>query len=335
MNKTIPTIFITIILSTIGFVQGTTTIQTEQGVNVAVPNENSYTECSPLVRKFAAYSIKVANDNNFLAKKFENLNLDNAVCTYSNAEKKNWFKMTVTQDNETCTLYAVAVVTNWKEPVNVKATKNHIAFFYEGTDAANKHFGGCKTESFANSKIHIDIDEEEVEEELSQEDTFGENQNDITFGPASILINGAPQEIKTEEIAAPEEIKIEEFAAPAEIKEEEVAAPGEIQEEQVRLPKLLGGWRDCNDSEKRKVPSVFAMLIAQDKFKSLPVYTENVVQCSAQLVNGMNYNVVVSFDEKVCRLSFHEEISGPISLIENHSNLQDIKECSQVLSKTH
>lgn len=84
---------------------------------------------------------------------------------------------------------------------------------------------------------------------------------------------------------------------------------------------LVGGWSTCNENEYDLANQVFSLLISQQKIHGVTIYVENVSRCYHQLVNGMNYNMEISVNRKLCQLSFHKEIRGELSLLNGAPSL--------------
>lgn len=300
MQKSIPTIFITIILSAMVSAKGNYIKHLDKEVTYVVPSEDYYSECDEFSEDIAKRAAQEAQSKKSLNKDFKNLNLDNFVCKHT-YNKYDWFKLTFTHEGETCTIFVIASWTPWV----LQRQFERYALEAKHTLRANQEFGKCEVETPSAGKIHID----EEAEELSNDDEVVE---EVHFGPGNMVLPLHPR--KEEE--APQ--------VKHNLVEEEV-------EELPQTP-LMGGWRDCDESEKKKVPGVFAQLMAQDKIKGLHVYTQNVSECKAQLVNGLNYNVVLSFNSKKCRLAFDEEFTGPVSLFEGAPSVGDFKECVEVFA---
>ena len=78
---------------------------------------------------------------------------------------------------------------------------------------------------------------------------------------------------------------------------------------------LMGGMNNCNNATKMHLKSLLINLMNQGVFRGFTVYLENIVECEAQVVAGMNYKVVLSFNNKErCPVSIYEHWNGSVTL---------------------
>ena len=120
----------------------------------------------------------------------------------------------------------------------------------------------------------------------------------------------------------------------------ERAEPEIVSEEPVRNAKrmgIVGGWKDCEGEQITQVPEAFAVAVSQNKIKKQPAYTQNVKSCKMQLVNGLKFKVVMSFDEIECSMSYYKSfapntdpssIFSKYTLYEENNAVEGIKACS-------
>ena len=91
----------------------------------------------------------------------------------------------------------------------------------------------------------------------------------------------------------------------------------------IREP-VMGGMNKCNSATKLHLKNLLVNLMNQGVFRGFVVYSENIVECEAQVVNGMNYKAVVSFNGKErCPLQVYEHFSGSVTLKNDMALAQD------------
>jgi hypothetical protein len=329
-----------------------------------VPISESFIECTRSAFLIAKRAATEAVKSKSLQKDFNKINLDHATCEYTLGSGYDWFKLTFDHEDQTCTIYVVASWTPWV----LQRDETRFALNKEFTLRANKELGKCEEHATTYAgKLFEDEAAEELSnddevhaapavEQLSNEEEVHaspaveqlSNVEEVHAAPAVEEVHTAPAvehftDVHTNEEATVETTNQDVFFGPGNIAlplrpKKALDAPARhhlLEEEDIEeAPKgmMVGGWRDCNASEKSKVLTVFGQLISQDKIKSIHIYQQNIAQCKAQLVNGMNYNVLLSFNGQHCRLAFHEEFKGQISLFNGAPSLGDFKECAEALS---
>ena len=320
-----------------------------------VPISKSFVECTRSAFVIAKKAATQVVESKSLQKDFNKINFDHATCEYAFGAGYHWFKLTFDHENQTCTIYVVA---SWN-PFARQSDGTRFALNKEFTLRANKELGKCEEDAITYAGK---LFEDEAAAEFSNDDEVHavpaveqfSNEEEVHVAPAVEQLSNVEEvhaapafehftDVHTNEEATVETTNQDVFFGPGNIAlplrpKKALDAPARhhlLEEEDIEeAPKgmMVGGWRDCNASEKSKVLTVFGQLISQDKIKSIHIYQQNIAQCKAQLVNGMNYNVLLSFNGQHCRLAFHEEFKGQISLFNGAPSLGDFKECAEALS---
>lgn len=268
----------------------------------------------------------------------------------------DWYVFEFERGDQVCKHYVVASVTNFL----LQKIKNKYYLIKDQTKQANQEDGGCKPkpqtkqedvtpQHSTSQKIQHDINEEDSQ-------TFTVRPN--TYGPAGFKLPMKPQKAAQEArkrnnlkdiVEEDEPVHIEPLFSEfdeedepvhieplfSEFDEENTYNPAKkaisVQTESQTSEPLVGGWSQCNDEDKHLVPRVFAMLIAQGKIHGVTAYSQNVVECEHQLVNGMNYRAVVAFNHSKCQIAFHKEFSGELSLLSTAPVFQGVQNCVDML----
>lgn len=146
-----------------------------------------------------------------------------------------------------------------------------------------------------------------------------------TFGPAGFKLPMKPQK------QAKERTNRKQPKIAHDINEDDTYKAMRNMFEQHEDEPIAGGWEPCTQEDKKLVPQVFGMLIAQGKIHGVAVYSQNVIECQHQVVAGMNYNVVVAFNHKKCQLAFYRDLQGEVSLFSGAPAYEGVQDCTEVL----
>lgn len=84
----------------------------------------------------------------------------------------------------------------------------------------------------------------------------------------------------------------------------------EDHDEEPTMPGAYGNWHGCATEEVLKTRNYFAMMFAQLRIHNIALYDQNMQKCKSQVVNGMNYEVELGFNEKTCNVHFHVDTDG-------------------------
>ena len=330
MNKILSTIFTTIILINFSMASGNTVflenalkkIEAEQAAHEAgfqIPT--SYSACGDEALSRSVDALTMARK-----KHYDNVNLDvsllkSATCEYSVVNGITWSKLSyVNADNLDCTSY---VVFKWITP-NKKNKDKQITFELQQDYTSRANEGLVCQPRIETPKIQIDettkiqIDETpKIQIDEAPKIQIDETLKPVVqrFGPLRRPLASRPQNDKLEATNTRADLSID---------EDEIS--DSVQET------LDGGWVECEKSDFSEAPRVIAMLIAQEKIDGVTVYTQNVTKCQKQLVNGMNFNVVISLNKKSCQVAYHQAINGEVSLLTTGHEFEGIDLCTRVFS---
>jgi len=196
----------------------------------------------------------------------------------------------------------------------------------EQPQAVDESTQTSQIDTTANQHNHQE-EEQSVDDELSNEDNNKEDNKDVEaengqfFGPGHFRLPLVPQK-GAQNPEGRNDLSLEEDD------EEEESNTQNHSVVRAHEP-LVGGWTPCSPSDSMAVPQVFAMLIAQNKLTGIVVYSQNVEHCEKHLVNGLNYNVVVSFNDSKCQIAYHREFSGEVSLLTSARKYPGVEECTE------
>lgn len=56
----------------------------------------------------------------------------------------------------------------------------------------------------------------------------------------------------------------------------------------------------CSKENKNSIKKIFATLALKNKFQSIDLFDENFLECSTQIVNGIKYKAILSFNDEKC-----------------------------------
>ena len=347
MNRFISVILTTIILMNFCAVNGSLTAlenalkslnDAREKKQLAFVEPTSYYPCNAeaLLRAEKAFKTASKSVSNFSENAPQDLST--ASCEYNSSNGYHWAKLTyTTEENKICTKI---VIFKWITPKDKKNVRNILEFQDDFTFQANQGLK-CEDAIVNDSKIQIDdeviiqeevaqVDVEPVEQKVIQEKIVSDNVNVIeealTFGPQHTHLAAHPQNDK---VGSNERAPL---SVDEDVVAEESAPENHIKPETSNTSQLVGSWKLCGDSEVQNVKSVFAILIGQKKVSAVYITNQNVRECRKQLVNGMNYSVLLSFDNVPCQIAFNEAFNGLISLSNTAPKYDNAKECTEVYS---
>lgn len=81
---------------------------------------------------------------------------------------------------------------------------------------------------------------------------------------------------------------------------------------------LAGGVSNCSDEHKQQLKGIFAKLVHENVVQNISLYDENFVSCTAQVVSGMKYEAVLSFNDEKCVVTLWYQPwvkENPVSLL--------------------
>lgn len=346
MNKIISTIFMTIILINSSLAKrGNAKERNPEEDRIVLENmlknmeesrqthlsqfqaPSQYYECGPEARVRGEGALVSAHKKYAQDYSIPIQNLKDSACEYGKSNDFHWAKFTyVNEDNKTCTAYSVF---RWVEPRN-KKQKTPIIFELEAefTEKANEGLT-CKTPEENPTKIQID----EKSQVTVHEEPQVVHETIQVFGPSHTRLPAHPQIGKEVPSKNRNELSMDDEDM-SESNDQTDASIKHDEHDPMINKRLMGGWVHCEPKDSLEVPKVFAMLIAQNKLAAITVYTQNVVRCEKQLVNGMNYNLVMSFNGKECQIQYNEAFTGPITLMNSSNPYHDVKLCTEVYSSS-
>ena len=94
---------------------------------------------------------------------------------------------------------------------------------------------------------------------------------------------------------------------------------------------LMGGWQNCTKENLSHVPRYLSVLTARNVILGIHTYTENVVHCEQQIVNGTNFNVKVGFNQSVCQIAFHVSLDNEVTALTTATPFEGVPPCTQML----
>jgi hypothetical protein len=94
---------------------------------------------------------------------------------------------------------------------------------------------------------------------------------------------------------------------------------------------LMGGWQNCTKENLSHVPRYLSVLNARNVILGIHTYTENVVHCEQQIVNGTNFNVKVGFNQSVCQIAFHVSLDNEVTALTTATPFEGVPPCTQML----
>lgn len=146
-----------------------------------------------------------------------------------------------------------------------------------------------------------------------------------TYGPSKTHLPLRPQEDQNEPVNRKD--LLEETDESVDNTDEVIGQP---EPKNVFQPGPIGGgWSVCSEEHNLYVRQAFSKLMLSNVLKSKAIYKENIVACHQQVVNGMNYNIVFSFNKKQCELSVYD-MRGQVRLSKMPRKFPHIADCAEV-----
>ena len=103
-----------------------------------------------------------------------------------------------------------------------------------------------------------------------------------------------------------------------------VAEPAAVRDNKLDKEPLMGAPNKCNTATKLHLKNLLINLMNQGVFRGFTVYVENIVECQAKVIAGMEYKAVLSFNEKEkCPVKIIEHWSGSVTLKNDMALAQD------------
>lgn len=343
MTKIIPTILTTIILINFGLARGKNKNQLAKEANndadvkqlenilknmedARIEHEGKfmppteYFKCGPEARVRGEGALVSAHRKYGITTSATPEDLKRASCEYGLSNGYHWARFTFTnEENKVCTVWSVF---KWITPKRKQNTPTIFELEAEFTKRANKD-EVCRDPESA-SKIQIDKEPEVVQPEVIQPEVIQ------VYGPAHTKLPSHPQTGKDAPAHTRNELSLEDDEEVSESEQQTVSGVKHTEHDDMINRKMMGGWVLCDEKDKEEVPKVFSMLVAQNLVSDIIVYTQNVIRCERQLVNGLNYNLVMSFSGKECQIAYHKEFKGQISLMKSSLPYHNVEECTEV-----
>lgn len=276
--------------------------------------------------------------------------LEKATCSWTTANGYSFYKFEHKKGDSVCTVYAVASLYTFRlrQVGDLKYSKEH-------TTTANKKMGECKSVVEDKSIQTDEIVEEEAAAPIMVEETVGQKEfhdevhpNKIpevnTVAPKSKFFyeHQAKVEQKSAEVESLSEIELPKFVRQNAIipkyktpsyeptAEDFSQLYNEQEEHDALHTHLMGGWQECSEKNLRHVPRFFNVLSARGLIYGIHIYTENVIHCEQQVVNGLNFNVKVGFNDSVCQVALHVSLNNEVSSLNTATQFEDPPLCTQV-----
>lgn len=233
--------------------------------------------------------------------------LEKATCSWAVQNNYAWFKFEHEKDGSICSVYVIAglMTLNRNDPKLSKFVESH-------TKTANNEMGKCTP---IPPSYDTATQTDEVVEKVDETKVEDIDLEDIPL-PKLVRRNATYPKTKTPSY---------------EITGEDMSSLFNEQEEHDALhTNLMGGWQGCSKANHRHVPRFFNVLTNRGLISGVHVYTENVVHCEQQLVNGLNFDVKVAFNGNACWLAFHASFNDEVSQLTTAPRTDDIPLCIEV-----
>lgn len=78
---------------------------------------------------------------------------------------------------------------------------------------------------------------------------------------------------------------------------------------------FVGAAHPCSEEQKEKVSEIFSYLASKKMIKNVEVNATNVIDCTAQITNGVNYKMNISLFNENCFIKFHHSSSNTLELM--------------------
>ena len=271
-------------------------------------------------------------------------------------QSKTWFKFTFSREDKVCTVYAVATYYSMNLRSGPKLTLTS-----DFTLRANKELGKCEPVQKEVVELDLGVEiQEPVEEQVNlvadEKDLVSEDfvstleRQESEDLDLPISLNNETPKIELPELDFDED---ELFNLPLPVlrrRNAHIWKPknnvGEFQdhsesfeslfdqktEEDALFAHPLGGWNVCNPEEHEYIDRVFRVLAGNGHIHNVEVFSQNVIHCEKQIVNGINYNMIVGLNAKKCQVAFHSSTQREISLLTSAYKFPEVLDCIELLS---
>lgn len=255
----------------------------------------------------------------------------------------DWLELSYPQGDKTC---VVLVVMDWINVVrhpDPKIREKRFQIHRDYTERANQQFGKCTENKVESAKIQTDDIDVEINEDISEDDIvkpIKETEQEIK--PAGVV-----EPVEKIEIVAPEvhwgpaklvlpthnQVARNAPTDRSELPTQEDDVPAQMHTlltSQAPSSNWEGGWESCNANEYFLVGTYMKVLSHKIGIIPVDVTTENVAKCLKQIVNGTNYNFILSFNGKTCQVAFHVSLPKPRELTDLYSapKFANVVECA-------
>lgn len=82
------------------------------------------------------------------------------------------------------------------------------------------------------------------------------------------------------------------------------------------LDVILGGKGECDDRNRKEIKSLIRKLQLRNKFQYVILYDENILECKVKLVQGIVYEIVLSFNDEKCDLSIWATLDDNLKILD-------------------